>query len=278
LVEATIIFNKASGSKTTQLNFPNSWNELTPAQLLYIADYWQAWQWLVKENLPLLKVRAQLLLALSGLTKRKDVKALCDQLSFIDESTEENILDVTNFVFEKNTLTKNLFPKLRGKFFTSWVGPRDRLADLSIYEFSFAFDCYLKYSKTNDEKQLNNLVAILYREGTSRDEFLKSGNTKVPFILNLVEQRAKQITKLDDKYKQAVYLFFSGCLDALATQYPLIFKSSGSNNTNATFIDTIIGMSGDKFGSFDETKEQNIYIVFKELTELIVQSEKMNKK
>jgi hypothetical protein len=64
--------------------------------------------------------------------------------------------------------------------------------------------------------------------------------------------------------------------------YPAVFSkvSTEEKQVSATpqsFTDIILKLSGGKFGSFNETKDQNAHLVLKELNQLIIDSHKKEK-
>lgn len=298
MVELTVKVNRENLSPLVcDLKFPAGWNELTERQFLYIARYWEAWQSIAEMGESMRKARALLMLELCGLDGYFSKKKLCHMLSFVDENTNYNILDCTNFVFEKLKLTKNHLPKINMgpsvylrkrsgllgfiprisiKIKDWYYGPADFLSDISIDEFSFAFSCYLQYGRTGNEEHLDNLVAVLYRPESGN--YLDTGRRSVPFTPELINVYAQKTKKLKYWYKQGVLLFFMGFLATAEKKYGHVFRRAKRENTAtaSSFLDTIIMMSGGKFGPFDTTKRENLHVVLKELNYLIEKSQ--NKK
>jgi hypothetical protein len=262
-------------------NFPSSWNELSPKQLLYIADNWEIYQLLVKEGDNLRRVRSLLIFELCDLRWRGRRK-LAEMLRLVDEKTPANILDVTNFVFTLK-LTRNILPEFTvGPFWTreKYAGPGDKLGDIDVEEFSYAFACYVNYEMTRHVSHLNKLVAVLYRP-CSKD-FLQTGERKLPFNNKLVEVHEAKLKKLSYTKRYAVYLFFKGCIEffSQSKKYGAVFrraeKMQGENG--GSFLDSVIMMSGGKFGPFDTTKKTNLLIFLKDLNDAIIKSRNRNKK
>lgn len=279
MVELVVKIKNIELQKEIKLTVPQKWNELSPKQLLYIAKHWESWQTLAKINESLIKARALLFLELSGLESKKQKRELCNLLSFVDEDTDINILDFTNFVFEKLDLTKQILPKVKVGMFEFYYGPNDRINDISIDEFSYAFGIYNIYNKFKNDTYLNSLMAILYRPRNNKSEFYKTGDFKVPFNNKLVNEYEKKIKKLPEEYKQAVYLFFCGCLESLAIQFPNTFERGEAGvNKGGNFINSVVAMSGKKFGFYDEAKKQNAILFLTEMEEEIVEYKKRSKK
>jgi hypothetical protein len=277
--EVEIKINKSSGAESIKLNLPTCWNELSGKQLLYVSKFWFIWKEFIQENISLTKARALLFLELTNITSRREKKRLCFALSFINEQTDVNILDTTNFIFGELTLTKNLLPSIPVGFFTKYYGPAEKLVDINISEFSFAFACYSNYLKTHQETHLDKLVAVLYRP--KNKNYKTTGELRVDFNNKMITRYEKKTARLPREYKHAVFLFFKGCLEFLASekQFPQVFNSGNEKKySGGSFIDAVVNMSGGKFGPFDTTKNQNLYIILKELRELIIANSKTQTK
>jgi hypothetical protein len=261
-------------SDTIHFSIPEKWEELTKNQVLYIATFWQAWQLMLKNNADMIKARASLFCALINQPNRQ-LKKILTYLSMVDyEKADLNLLDLTNFIFEKNDLTINHFPYFKTGLFQKLYGPNSKLTNISINEFSFLLNYYNLYNKTQNEEYLDNFIACMYRPLDSN--YLSTGDKRIPFNPFLISNHANAIKKLSIPEKQALLLFFIGCLEFFAKSFPLVFERSSNENTNTntTFLDIIIKISGGKFGNFDQTKNQNAFIVLKELNNMLADSKK----
>lgn len=271
--EVTVKLSSENITREYALNFPSSWNELSEKQLLFVGKHWTAWQALMKLGEPVIKARAMLVIVLSDLKGRRERLKFCETLSFIDENSGGNILDITNFIFEKNNLTKNLLPRVKVSWLREYAGPSDYMGDIDAEEFSFAFGIYLQFVRTHNEDLLTTLMAVLYRP--ARFDEHKTGENRQPFNKNLIEYHAGKLAKLPDCYRQAVYLFFLGCLEFMAGKHPNVFKrAEKAGGPGGTFLDSVVALSGGKFGPFESTKKTNIYILLKELDLLIANKPK----
>lgn len=251
---------------------PEKWDELSTKQLLYVARNYEAWRKLAADNQSLLKARALLLIELCGLKTRSEVKKLCTILSFIDEDTDINVLDLTNFVMEKHVkLTKNIFPKIKVGLFTWYHGPADRLSNLTIREFAFAFSAYMAFNRDRTDNSLDSLVAILYRP--FNENWSKDGNKAVPFNNQLVEEYKKRMRRVKYEQKYAVYLYFTGCMEYFGShkKFGTIFRRAEKNENAGTgnFIETARQLAGPKLGTIDQTLDTNLYLFLQELADVI---------
>lgn len=268
MVEATLRFNKATGAELFDLKVPASWDELNQRQLIYIGRYWESWKQLAEMGESLFKARCMLFIELSGIENRVQKKRLCTALAFVNENTNVNVISWTDFIFKRQTLTKNILPKIKIGWFKWFFGPQDKLSDIDIEEFSFAYSAYSSYMNTGVEAHLDNLVAVLYRP--SSNKYHITGDIRVPFNYKMIRIYAKRIKHLDNSYKQAVLLYFIGCLEFFKKKYGSVFRrASNQTQVSGSFIDAAIDISGGKFGPFEETKRTNVHVFLKELNKIV---------
>ena len=67
-------------------------------------------------------------------------------------------------------------------------------------------------------------------------------------------------------------------MEFLNKKYDTVFNQKGESGSTSSFKDIVIEMSGDKFGTFEQTKQENLYIVLDELNRVILQNQKANRK
>jgi hypothetical protein len=249
----------------------DKWNELSKNQLLYIALVWQSWQLMLRNNANMQVAKARLFTALIVDKSNKELKEILNLLSSVDfEESNFNPLALTDFIFESNKLTINKFMAIKIGWFKTLYGPEERLGNSSINEFSFALNFYNAYNKTSNEDFLNNFVACLYRPSYKGWE--ATGDIRKPFNPFTIEQHLPLVKKMSYAHKQAIYLFFAGSMDSLSNEFKRVFSKSNSeqkSDSKQTFLDIILKISGGKFGNFDQTKDQNAYLVLKELQNLL---------
>lgn len=257
-------------AESIKVDVVDNWNELSPKQLLYVALCWQTWQEMLRKDISMQFAKAKLLTALIVGKTNKELKQILTLLGCIDyEETEINILELTHFIFEKNTLTTNKFPSLKAGYFGKVYGPVDTLANITINEFSFALNFYNRYNINGSSDDLDLFMACLYRPKCKEDNI--NGDVRGIFNPFLIEKHLPLIKRISFEYKQATYLFFCGCLEHFAKEFEFVFKRTAieSVNTKSTFLDVILNISGGKFGTFDQTKDQNAFIFLKELNKIL---------
>lgn len=280
----------------------STWNELKRSQLLYIANNWSHWASIIRNNSLFTLSRLKMLAVLLGISNRKILnkkRKLFIELystriqgeseeSYIDRNAPlVDLLKTSDFIFKENTLTHNLFPHIPLSIFrrgvrgeallkrNSLYGPSDELKNISLAEFSYADSFYLKYFKSKNTEDLDLMIACLYRpkqkEVDINSEYF-TGDIREKFNKNTIEQRAAQIKKLHIKYKQAILLFYIGCRTYIVDSHPSVFpKDSKQKASRFGYASLILELSGQKFGNYEQTQQQELYTI---LTYLEVLAEK----
>lgn len=261
--DIVIKYTKNRRRETIKINVPTKWDELNQRQVLYIAKMWQVWQTLSESGDSLTVAKTKLFIELSGLSYLNKIK-LCNALAFYNEKSGPSPLTATDFIFEKIDLSKNHFPTINVGWFRKLRGPSDAMGDCTIEEFAFAFSLYSKFSRTDKAENLNSLFAVLYR--------LESRNgIRKPFIVDDIKMYEKLAIKVPDEYKHACFLFFTGVLTYLELRFSEVFKRAQQKNVSSgNFIDTVVAMSGGKFGAFEIAKTTNMWVFLKELNEELI--------
>ena len=160
----------------------------------------------------------------------------------------------------------------RGK--SALYGPSETLGNICFGELMFA-DLYLrKYQKTKDLKDLDFLVAILYREGDGENR-LTTGDTRNVFNKNLVEEQAKQLASIKEVTKQAVLVNYIGCRAVMAKSFPNVFPQRKVDEvvkeSRETWLDVGIQLARKEhaLGTIAEVEATNAWLVLKVLDKVI---------
>jgi hypothetical protein len=266
MVSVLLKYTSNNKSIVDDISVPENWNELSTKQLLYIANLWQAWQLMAKNNLDLNRVKAllfvQLIKGTTVFNKQKRVKLITK----LTNEEQWALLQLTNFIFIKNTLTVCPFPVIRIGF-KKYYAPNNKLGNIKALEFHFADFFYIKYLQTESNNDLNNLIACIYRPAPKTAE---TGEKRVPFYMANIEKNAKAISKLSFAKKQAILLWYIGCRTYIVEQHPHIFSSENQQKSNDKgFLPLIMALSGNKFGNYDQTAQTDLVLILIELEEAI---------
>jgi hypothetical protein len=232
---------------------PSDWNELTKKQVLFVSRLFQGQLTIVdfkiKALFKFLSIRKKVLKGMD----HEDVYFLCESL---------------NFLFKEVSLTKNLLPVLqtgRRKYF----GPADAMMNCTFGEFTMANSLLDSFSKTKEQKYLDEMVAVLYRPRKwfwfIRKSFTDNQDPRKLFVNRTLKKRGRMISRLDYEIKYAVFLFFSGVLNSLPLLYPYVYQQQGDtgsedNGWALLIISLADGKTDDK--SLETIMNSNLYNVF----------------
>lgn len=255
----------------TVISFVDDWNALTKDQLFYIAENWQLWKAVALENKSLILAKAAILLRLLTGTK-KEIKKQALQLKSLTGEELYDCVQVSNFIFEKNTLTNCPLPIVRVGL-KKFYAPNNSLSNITGFEFSFADLNFMKYHNSGNEEHLNNLIATIYRPGVS--VFNKTGEKRVTFNHKLIETYAKKIKKLSYAEKQLILIWFMGCRQQIIDENKSVFTGENQQKSEVSgWISVIMALSGDRFGTFEQTGHTDLSLIFLHLRQLNAQKPK----
>jgi hypothetical protein len=232
---------------------PSDWNELTRKQVLFISRLFQ-------EQLTMLDFKLRVLIKFLSL-KQKVIKRIHhDDAYFLCESFD--------FLFKEVSLTKNLLPVLRtGR--RKYFGPADAMMNCTFGEFTMANSLLDSFSKTKDQKYLDEMVAVLYRPRTwfwfIRKTFTDNQDARKKFVNRTLKKRGTRMAVLDYNIKYSIFLFFSGVLNSLPILYPYVYEQQGGtgsedNGWASLIISLADGKTDDQ--SLETVMNSNLYNVF----------------
>jgi hypothetical protein len=232
---------------------PSDWNELTKKQVLFVSRLFQGQ--LTKVDF---KLRAlfDFLSVKPKVTKQihpEDAYFLCESLDFL---------------FKEVSLTRNLLPVIRPGW-RKCVGPSDAMMNCTFGEFTMANSLLDSYSKTREQKYLDEMVAVLYRPKKwfwfILKAFTDNQDPRKKFVNRSLKKRCQRISRLDYEIKYSVFLFCSGVLNSLPTLYPYVYQQKGDagsedNGWASLIISLADGKTDDK--SLETVMNSNLYNVF----------------
>lgn len=245
---------------------PDCWDELTAQQLLAIAP-------LLCKNKLTLAERTSIALTLFNIGNRYyTVKSSLtpNGYEYFANEVYDNLLPAINFLFTKNTLTRQLLPvvQIPGKYFFTRIklyGPQTNFANLTISEFSDAEFCLEQYNQTKDPLWQNRFLACLYRPACYVPH--QPENIREPYNFFRVDEWLPLCNRISDSAKCAITVWYMGCRQQLADDFGFLFHQSKKEAAEggSTLADIIHGMAGGKFGTYDQTAAQYVRIIFHEL-------------
>jgi hypothetical protein len=245
---------------------PENYNELTGDQLIKLA--------------PLLKSTEPDALLLSLKVLQVLMNKSTAAFYFLSLDLRERALQYAQWVFEKNTLTKQILPSIDG-----YYGPKSNFDNLTLDEYHCAEIFYSEFLSSADAAALDKLVAVLYRKPKKDYDELRDpdGDIRMPFNEHEIDYWAHFISYWPSDTKEAVLLWYDGCRQHLIALYNTVFtppKDEAPAEDNRGMFGVMRQIAdGSKYGQFEQVKKLNIHTALLEMEELIKEAaaaEKLN--
>lgn len=239
---------------------PSEWNELSKKQLFM-------WSGIVRQ-----KITVDFALKSAVLLFYKIKISLFNKMN---EAQQVQLKQTLDFLASGNELTKNVIGSFR-LFFTRYYGPANRLSNITVLEYRRTEIYYQLYQRTGEGRFLNLLCATLFRpKGKGKaDEDVRN-----PILEIGINRRARLFKWLHPNLRHSILLFYEGCRNYIHSSHKAIFKTTAERKQNKKnlfdFEEIIIAVSGEKFGSFKETGETNLYRFFKHLENRMEEAERL---
>jgi hypothetical protein len=178
--------------------------------------------------------------------------------------------------WKKNTLSRQLIPFVRSSPFNRLYGPADALQNTSAAEWAFA-DTYLNsFLKTKNEKDLNMLIACLYRPAGNKD---KLNDAREDFDLAKIEKNMLFTSKFNLEVKLAIAVFFIGCRNHIIEKFKPVFSGSNTKKVDKSgWLGFFYDLAGPKTGTYHQVSTHNIYELMGILQKLILDDEAQKRK
>ena len=232
---------------------PSEWNELTRKQVLFVSRLFQG-------RLNIVDFKLRVLFKLLSVSRKVLKRIHPEDAYFLGESLD--------FLFKEVSLTKNLLPVLRtGR--KKYFGPADAMMNCTFGEFTMANSLLDSFSKTKEQKYLDEMVAVFYRPRKwfwfIRKSFTDNQDPRKKFANRTVKNRCRRISRIDYEIKYSVFLFFSGVLNSLPGLYPYVYPQKGDSGSEdngwaSLIISLADGKTDDK--SLETVMNSNLYNVF----------------
>jgi hypothetical protein len=233
---------------------PENWEELTQRQFIKIADLLHSG---IEDD---------------AIMYDKALFILCGKSLFnylrIPLDMRERAQEHIQWVFsQEHLITKNLIPNFKGLF-----GPESNFDNLQLAEFHHSETAYHRFIFEKDEEQLNELVAILYREGKKNYDRQRNhdGDVRIEFSYNDITFHKHKVKRWPVAVKRAVLLWYDGCRQQLVKDYPEAFNSGEAavvhdENYFEGLYGIIRSISGVKHGTFDRVERMTVPNAFLEI-------------
>ncbi len=273
------------------ISYPSAWNELSLRQLIDISSLFlekksetdfraEAVIRLIGNKSLLFKKWVWLHFKIASRRRSKnyeELEQLTDQLNGLSVSIYR-ISETLEFLFKENNLVINLLKSYKG-----FYGPSDFFGNLTLIEFTKADIRCRSYENTNDDKYLNELIAVLYRPSKFmwgiREKFTADDDPRVEYGDKYIKNSDK-IAKWPKPVRNAIYIYYKGCMTKLSERYPHIFMDNGVDNEQPGFgmAGLITALAGEKFGNPDKTANTMLHHVLIHLEQEAIVAETLKSK
>ena len=258
---------------TIKRQFPSSWNELSRQQLLEVSRKFLARITAADFKMGLLKAFLQL--------KKSYLRSIdAEDVFFLGETL--------NFLLDANKLTINLIRRIYIKRWAGirmYCGPDDSMKSCTFGEFIKADQKKDAYSTSKNERDMDALVAILYRPRKPlwfiRRHFTENTDPRRRFIDRTLDKRTDMMKYVPPEIKFAVILFFNGVLESLPEKFPHVFRKKADQDEDTLgWAGLVISLADGKTDdeSLNKIMDSNMYNVFLGLEHKALEYYKFKKK
>lgn len=247
-------FKKLKFTRYFKGNFPSTWEETTPKQLIAIAC-------LLKRSIS----DVQFLSVMTGLSKRI--------INRLDNFQRFQLIELFDTFHSNKPYNEFIIQELNCKTVTLHR-PKPKLKGVTFGQYIFIATHFANYQESSDIKDLNKFIAATY---------LPHG---LVFNENLIEEYSPFVNKLDLLTKEAIVINYHLIRDWLCEVYPMVFQKqeeqTEKENTENTqkkkpipkrdpnsWIKVFDGLVGDDIINEDNYANLPMHNIFRYLTNQI---------
>lgn len=237
---------------------PGSWQELTAGQVLFIAPRLLSHRWDVK------RVKDEILAHLMNV-KRYHLRRL--NLSQMD-----GLHASINFLYEDIQLLRNPLPVVNVNN-VIFVGPKEKLKDISFNQLMIADTYYQKYLKNDRVDDLDRMIsALYYRRGK--------------FIESHMDKNRELLSQMPHQNKLAILLFFIGSRAYMMGRFKTLFpkqaddpaRESNNNENKFNWGDVLLSLVGENPADKVRIESLDAYFALAYLEDQIKKANKLKSK
>lgn len=169
----------------------------------------------------------------------------------------------------ENTLTKQLLPKYKNLF-----GPDDNFGNLLLVEFHYAETAYHRMVNEKDPEALDELIAILYREGKNDYDHKRNrdGDNRKAFCYGDIAWHKRKIKRWPNAVKLAIILWYDGCRQQLVKDYETVYPKTNTNQGDNYFeglYKMMRSLAGERYGTIDSVEQMGVHTAHLEISCMI---------
>lgn len=267
-----IEFCEHDGTHVRNAEIPSEWDEMTAAQVRFVARRYDAY---VQGEISALRLNVEILYNLLGLKFRapegtdeqkskvyQNIYALCEKsLSFLFEKEGDGPMRLT---FKS---VQNPMPTVRGgRARTSLlIGPASLLQDLTFGEFRQASAALNSFFQSSEMSDLDECIAFLYRPRSMHAN--RAGRKVKPVDPAGFGKDVETASHIEPWQKTLIMLWFASCINYLQTgslrlngedvDLALLFSGGNAKGPAFTWNDLLVQIARDQtIGNLDRVDEE----------------------
>jgi hypothetical protein len=243
-------FEKINHIKTFHGNFPSTWDETSPKQLIAIAC-------LMKQSIS----DVQFLVIMTGLSKKTILKLddyqrfqLIELFDSFQSGKPYNEFIIENVPFNNTIL----------------VRPKPKLKGVTFGQFIYMDTHFIDYQQSSDAEDMNQFIAATYLP------------EKEKFHERFIEDNQEEIENIDLLTREAIVINYHLIRDWLSDAYPLVFQKKSEEEKKETekdeqpkkrnthnWINVFDGLVGDDIVNEDNYSNLPLHSVLRNLSKRI---------
>lgn len=248
-----VIIHKYRGTKRLQV--PETWDELSPKQLVNVARILHAIKEPIKRDLELIK-------AICGLKWTHLIR-------IAPEVIYESFFPLIQWVYGEQAFTMQLIPSVKiGR--EIFYGPETDLSNLRLVEFHFAERALYEWHQDPENADaLFAFISCIYRPAKKDYDIRLNPDGDVREIYNgaLCEGYAKQLKKkMPIAVALAISVWYKGCRQRITSDHPRIFGGDANGNDAPSYFLLMrsIAQQG-TYGTLGEVEQLHLHTALYEM-------------
>ena len=247
-------FKRLKYTRYIQGNFPATWEETNPKQLIAIAC-------LMKRSIS----DVQFLSIMTGLSKKK--------INKLDDYQRFQLIELFDTFQSNKPYNEFIIRELDCKG-TFLVHPKAKLKGVTFGQFIFMDTHFINYQQSADQNDLNQFIAATYLPYGQR------------FAEHIIDANHEWVAKTDLLTREAIVINYHLIRDWLSNVYPLVFqkkvdvskseKKPKKDNANS-WIKVFDGLVGEDIINEDNYSNLPLHNVLRHLTNQMKSNAKMKK-
>ena len=242
------------GELDVQLAFPSNWDEMLPDEIFTIAKL------IIHPPENEVEAKANLLLSmLSFRVKEQKVKMPKKWQQLLNhEDLVREIFPLLDFIYDENILTVLPIKELQlpGAHSYTVHGPEKGFESITCGEYEATEQHFHEFIESGNLEDLAKLIAVIYREKRTKFHTRNANQTLDAYQY---ERWVKAFMKVDDYKLYSIFIWYSGCRNALPKYFPVVHETSAEEaeevtNAKVQFTNCIHAGAGVRNGTRDNIR------------------------